>query len=93
MQKKPTPQSITLESVMTKLEKLEQLFSAAQKPPEDELLTPTEVCKTLKISRTQFERMRKNGFINVISPYGKGKRQYVNRAEVLQHFRNEFVPT
>ncbi|RDB05608.1 helix-turn-helix transcriptional regulator [Runella aurantiaca] len=88
--------SVTLESLYAELQAVKALL---QKPApsissneEDQLLTPTEVCKLLKISRSQFERMKNNGFIQVARNLKdpKSRKIYVSRIELFKTFRKDF---
>ena len=92
MQPQTTP--ITLESVFAELQEVKALLAPRQASPVGatvgDLLTPTEVCKVLKISRSQFERMKRNGFIKIHRLDPKGHKIYVSLSEISQSFAKDF---
>lgn len=61
--------------------KVSALTDVAQK----ELLTPTEVCKQLKIGRTTYQRYVDKGVLNQVRiDKGHGGKVYVVRSELLR---------
>lgn len=93
MQSPATP--VTLESVYAELQQVKALLLPLQSTTvgatAGDLLTPTEACKALKISRSQFERMKRNGFIKIHRLNPKGRKVYVRLSEISQIFRKDFA--
>lgn len=93
----PTAPSVTLESVYAELQQVKALLLPLQPTTvgatAGDLLTPTEACNALKISRSQFERMKRNGFIKIHRLDPKGRKIYVSLAEISQAFRKDFANT
>ena len=87
---------ITLESLHVQIQELTALIT--QPKPitasiRGDLLSPTEVCDTLKISRSQFERMKRNGFIKIHRIDPNGRKVYVSLTEISRLFGKDFVNT
>lgn len=86
---------ITLESLFSKLQEIEALVTPRQTATIGatigDLLTPTEACQALKISRSQFERMKRNGFLKIHRLDPKGRKIYVSLAEISQSFPKDFA--
>ena len=69
MQKTNAP--ITLESIAADVAAIKNFLSG--KPPSlaDDFITPKDFCEQLKISRSKFEYMRRQGILKTFCPFPK----------------------
>ena len=67
------------------LRKLEKIESEIRNPKKDEVITPSELCKRLEISRTTLWNYENKGYLKSI---GIGARRYYVWGKVLESLEN-----
>lgn len=82
----PTSEWIAVKSLLSQIcQQVQELTSKDQK----ELMTPAEVCKALKCSRSTYERLKNDGVLPVVKVNkAKGSKDYVRRSDLDELIKN-----
>lgn len=84
---------LTIAKIASDLEQIKQKLSnpTPSVSPFDDIIEPKDVCEKLRISRSKYEEMKRNGFIKDFEMEGGGRKRYVRISQLAQLFPKDFA--